>query len=194
MISIREDSDKSKLDLAQFYVEIRKILDERENYLKMKIVEHFLKQEEMLKNKEKNLFDHLNQIKVFNDEYEKSMSYDDISLLENCCKMQETILKATCQVEKLLSLTNFQDLNRESEIAYLQKYFYKKMVGNIVNNNCQQKIKNTQKSLNQNHLLTLNKRKSTPSNGIHINSNNKELKKYFIELILFISFKKKSKK
>lgn len=165
MKSISEDADNSKMDLVKFYEEIRKILDERENYSKMKIEEHFRKQEEVLKNKEKNLFDHSDRINFFNEEYEKSQNYDDISLLENCCKMQEIILKATCQVERILPPTNLQDLNRESEILYLQKYFYQK----FATNNGQQKSKNTLKTINQNPPLNLNKRKSTPSSGLNQN-------------------------
>lgn len=189
IIFLNENAEKAKNDISCFFNEIRKILEEREYQMKIKIKEHLQKESELFKNKEKNLLDHLNRIKIFFQDYEKSMTLQDINLLENCLKRQEIILKATGQIEKITSLPHFQDLNKENEISYLSKIFSQK-ISSFSNNNNQQKNKNvTQVSKgisNLNHNINLNKKKSNTINQT-IQNQMKDVKR-FLNLLLFVCY------
>ena len=123
IIILNESAEKSKSDISNFYFEIRRMLEERENQLKFKIKDQLQKEQNLLKNKEKSLFDHMSRIKTFYEEYEKSACLGEIELLESCLQRQETIFKATCQVEKLDIIMPFNELNKENELNYLFKLF-----------------------------------------------------------------------
>ena len=120
---LNESAEKCKSDISHFYIEIRKMLEERENQLKFKIKDQLQKEQSSLKNKEKCLFDHMSRIKTFYEEYEKAANLGEIELLESCLQRQETIFKATCQVEKLDIIMPFNELNKENELNYLFKLF-----------------------------------------------------------------------
>ena len=45
IIILNESAEKSKCDISQFYNEIRKVLEERENQMKFKIKDHLQKEE-----------------------------------------------------------------------------------------------------------------------------------------------------
>ena len=143
IIILNESAEKSKCDISQFYNEIRKVLEERENQMKFKIKDQLQKEEVTLKNKENNLFDHMSRIKNFYEEYEKSTNLTEIELLESCLQRQEIIFKATCPVEKLDIIIPFNELNKENELNYLFK-----LLGNQRNNNGLKEAAQKKNSLN----------------------------------------------
>ena len=65
IITLNQSAEKSKEEIIRFYSEIRKIIDERESNLKIKIKEQLSKEENSLKFKQKNLFEQISIIKEF---------------------------------------------------------------------------------------------------------------------------------
>lgn len=204
VVVLNESSERSISDLSKFYSEIRKTLDERESLLKMKIKDQLKKEENNLKLKEKSLYDHMSKIKVFYEEYEKSVNLSEISLLETCYQRQEIIFKATGQVEKLEVVLPFNELNKENELNSLFK-----LLGNHKHINSSKEtapIKN--KVLNLNSKNMINQIPSSSCNGntcfakkknLNINSvyqnHSKDLKRSlylikFVEYFFFIYIKK----
>jgi len=119
--SLTEASERSRIEITNFFNDIRKSIAERETILKQKLSEQLKKQEGLLKKKEEKVSKHLSSILSFYEEYKQSLSESDIHLLRSSLKRIETIKKATIDVEKLDIENSFGELNRESELNTLWK-------------------------------------------------------------------------
>jgi len=116
-----ETAEKSRIEITNFFNEIRKVLAERETSLKQKLSEQLKKQEGLLKKKEEKVTKHLNSILSFYQEYQKCLSEDDILLLATSPKRIEIIKQATLDIEKVDLSMPFTELNKENELNSIWK-------------------------------------------------------------------------
>lgn len=118
------NAEKARIEITTFFNDIRKVIAERETNLKQKISEQLRKQEYLLKKKEDNVHKHLKYVKNFYDEYQKSLSEKEISLLNTSHRRIEVIKKATMDIEKVDLVTTFDELNKENELNAIWKQLH----------------------------------------------------------------------
>ena len=118
---MNEAAERSRIEITQFFNEIRKAISERETIMKQKLSEELRKQEHLLKKKEENVNKHLKNVLIFYEEYEKSLSEKEIPLLNSSLKRIETIKKATLDVEKFEVFDMYTGINKENELNILWK-------------------------------------------------------------------------
>ena len=123
---LTETAEKGRMEITQFFNEIRKVIAERETVLKQKLSEELRKQEHSFRKKEDNLDKHVKSVLSFYEEYHKSLSEKDIPLLRSSHKRIEIIKKATADLDRLNFTNPFGELNKESELNVLWR-----MIGSL---------------------------------------------------------------
>jgi len=121
--TLAEAAEKSRIEITQFFNEIRKMISDRETVMKQAISEQVKKHENLLRKKVDNVNKHFANVIAFYEEYERSMAEKDIQLLDSSIKRIEIIKKATMDVEKLEPFGPFAELNRDSELSLILKAF-----------------------------------------------------------------------
>lgn len=100
---------------------MRRNLDEREQFLKLKIEDALQSETSALKIKETQLLTQMDAISIFFADFERSRSLVGIELLQGCTEREEIIGKATQMVERVEGIVPFLPLNKENELAVLFK-------------------------------------------------------------------------
>ena len=129
-------AEKSRIDITQFFNEIRKTLSVRETSLKQRISELLRKQESNLKSQETRISNHLKNITLFLKEYDRISSESDIKLLGGSIDRFEIVKKATLTIDPLEFSIPFPELNKENELASFWRSLnpQKQVISNNVNN------------------------------------------------------------
>ena len=129
-------AEKSRVDITQFFNDIRKILAERETSLKQKISEILRKQESSLKYQEDKVINHLKNITFFFKEFDKISSESDIKILGGSINRLEIVKKATMTIDPLDLSLIFPELNKENELTTIWRSLnpQKHVTSNSVNN------------------------------------------------------------
>ena len=129
-------AERSRIDITQFFNEIRKTLSIRETSLKQRISELLRKQETSLKSQESRVANHLKNITLFVKEFDKITSESDIKLLEGSIDRLEIVKKATLTMDPLDFSIPFPELNKENELTSIWRSLnpQKLLTANPVNN------------------------------------------------------------
>ena len=129
-------AEKSRVDITQFFNDIRKILAERETSLKQRISEILRKEESNLKFQEDKVTNHLQNIALFSKEFDKISSESDIKILGGSTNRLEIVKKATMALYPLDFSIIFPELNRENELTTIWRSTnpQKHVISNSVNN------------------------------------------------------------
>lgn len=118
---LAESGDRSRVDVSRFFNEIRRVLNERESYLKQKLREQQTKEESNLKSQQEHFEEQLKRINELFEEFQMSQKENEIEQLENCLKRQEKMIKATENIDNVTFTLPFCEINAQSELMLLQK-------------------------------------------------------------------------
>lgn len=100
---------------------IRKVISEREDQLKLAVLEQLDSQKNIIVSHEERLLAHRQIITEFLTEAELSVSESDIKLLSGSKHRLEMMKKATETVSSIAINTSVKEVNKEQELAYIWK-------------------------------------------------------------------------
>lgn len=121
---LNTSAEKARMEVTQFFNDIRRVIADRETSLKQKLSEQLKKEEQNLKKKEDSLAKHIKSVLTFYEEYQKSLSERDILLLTSSAKRIDIIKAATLDIEGLEFANPFAELNKENELTTIWRILH----------------------------------------------------------------------